>query len=54
MPLNWMTTLAGIVFNILYAAWLLYSAGGITMKDALIMAIIQALSLLSKDFNQKG
>lgn len=51
---NWRTTLAGIVFNILFAAWSLYSAGGISFKDALIMAGIQAIASLAKDYNQTG
>ena len=48
---NWKTTLAALVINIIYAVLSAYSTGGIGAKDIAIMAGLQAVGTLAKDFN---
>lgn len=51
---NWKTTLAALLVNTAYAALSTMSAGGISGKDILIMAGLQAVGTLAKDFNVTG
>lgn len=51
MGKSWKTTLAGIVFNLLYTGLSLYQTGGVSLRDILLMSGLQAVSFLAKDFN---
>ena len=54
MVTNWRTTLAALVINALYAVLSAMSAGGISLKDIALMAGLQAVGTLAKDFNVTG
>ena len=51
---NWKTTLAALVTNLAYAFLSVYAGGGIDARDAALMAGLQALGTLAKDFNVTG
>jgi hypothetical protein len=51
---NWKTTLTGAIIAAGYAALTYYQSGGLSVKDALIIAGFAALGVLSKDLNVTG
>ena len=50
---NWKTTIAATITTFAYALASIYSGGGITIKDAIIIAGLQAVGILAKDFNTR-
>jgi len=51
---NWKTTLAALLCNVAYAILSAMSTGGISTRDIAIMAGLQAVGTLAKDFNVSG
>lgn len=51
---NWKTTVTGAIIAAGYAALTYYQSGGLSLKDALIIAGFAALGVLAKDLNVTG
>ena len=48
---NWKTTTAALIINVIYAILTAMQIGGINVRDIAIMAGLQAIGTLAKDFN---
>jgi len=51
---NWKTTVAALIINVIYAILTAMQIGGIDTRDIAIMAGLQAIGTLAKDFNVTG
>lgn len=51
---NWKTTLTGAIIAAGYAALTYYQSGGLSSKDAIIIAGFAALGAMAKDLNVTG